>query len=146
MFSIPFEPSHLKDITARDYERRFTGEIMDLGAWAEAAARYRAISFVESDILLGSAGVIDLHQGVGEVWLFLSPRFPVGRPNKAWGNLTRALQREIASLPHHRLQTAIPIDFEAGHGFARHLGFQCEGVMRGYGFDKSDYRRFARIV
>ena len=44
-----------------------------------------------------------------------------------------------------RLQTAVKADFKTGLRFAEFLGFKNEGLMVGYGPDKTDYYLMARI-
>ena len=44
-----------------------------------------------------------------------------------------------------RLQTAVKADFKIGIRFAEFLGFKNEGLMVGYGPDKTDYYLMARI-
>jgi len=44
-----------------------------------------------------------------------------------------------------RLQTAVKADFKIGIRFAEFLGFKKEGLMVGYGPDKTDYYLMARI-
>ena len=44
-----------------------------------------------------------------------------------------------------RLQTAVKADFKIGIRFAEFLGFNKEGLMVGYGPDKTDYYLMARI-
>ena len=44
-----------------------------------------------------------------------------------------------------RLQTTVKANFKMGLRFAEFLGFKNEGLMRGYGPDKSDYYRMAKV-
>jgi hypothetical protein len=45
-----------------------------------------------------------------------------------------------------RMQMSVRCGFNEGWDWARSLGFQCEGIMRQYGPNKSDYWLFARVA
>lgn len=48
--------------------------------------------------------------------------------------------------PIRRLQISVRVDLDNGFKWANKLGFVCEGRMRNYGRDGSDYYLFARVT
>lgn len=142
---VPYEPWHFRAIELRDYEKAFQTMLATPDGYPELLQGL-AFTFIEEKPV-ACIGVLELWPGVGEAWLSLSKRFEIGRPSRRWAALSRLIKVEFdkAMMSHHRIQTAIPLDFEPGHRFVRHLGFEDEGLRRKYGPDGSDYLAFVRL-
>lgn len=88
-------------------------------------------------VIVGCGGIRRLWDGVGEVWLMLSPtvnRFPI-RTGEVIVNGMRAL---IEDNDFFRLQGWCRVGFTKAHTVFRHLGFTPEGIARKYAPDKVD--------
>lgn len=143
-----FVPEDLIDLAPRQHERRFFSYVDDLETVAAmiAATGHNYTGRIDGRIV-GCGGILPLRPTVGELWLALSDRFRLGRPDRAWVSLARIVEDGLSSAlrgPFHRLQVALEKEFRPGRAFARHLGFVEEGLMRKYGPTGADYIRYAR--
>ena len=91
-----------------------------------------------------SGGIIPLWNGSAEGWVISSKRIFKNRI-RASRLIRKRTDLLCANNNIWRLQTAVKADFKIGLRFAKFLGFKNEGLMTGYGPDKSDYYRMARI-
>ena len=147
---VPYQPRHLMALDARDYERRLFAMTPDLDRQGQAlAVPGLSVTVLDGPVPIACGGILPLHRGVGEAWYALSRRFAVDRPTRDWASLAR-LSFDFVSRAFeggfHRLQAHVPADFPPGHRWARRMGFEAEGTMRGFGPDGSDFVRFARIL
>jgi hypothetical protein len=88
-------------------------------------------------VMVGCGGIRKMWDGVGEVWLMLSPevnRFPI-RTGAVIFNGMRAL---IEDNDFTRLQGWCRVDFPQAHTLFRHLGFKAEGMAESYTPDECD--------
>ena len=91
-----------------------------------------------------SGGIVPLWNGVAEGWVISSKRIYKERI-RASRLIRKRTDLLCAANKIWRLQTAVKSNFKTGLRFAEFLGFKNEGLMTGYGPDKSDYYRMARI-
>ena len=103
-----------------------------------------AFTLLDNNVPICSGGIIPTWLGNAQGWVISSKRI--------FKNKIRAarLIRERTDLlcannKIWRLQTAVKADFKIGIRFAEFLGFNKEGLMVGYGPDKTDYYLMARI-
>ena len=103
-----------------------------------------AYTLLDNNVPICSGGIIPTWLGNAQGWVISSKRI--------FKNKIRAarLIRERTDLlcannKIWRLQTAVKADFKIGIRFAEFLGFNKEGLMVGYGPDKTDYYLMARI-
>lgn len=94
---------------------------------------------------LGALGVCRLMDWCGLAWAVLDdppPRLaiPITRATE-W-----ALRRWQVELGFRRIQAHVVAGFDRGERWARLLGFEREGLMRGFGHDGSDYLLMARVI
>jgi hypothetical protein len=136
---VPFEPWHLHSIVLQPAQAfigsDLTPEMAD--ALAKIGDAYTAL---HEGLVMGCAGVAPLHPGNASAWAVLGqcgPRFFV--------RIHKAALRYFAGQDYRRIQTAVRTDFEAGHRWARALGFENEGTMRKYGPEGADYDLYARV-
>jgi hypothetical protein len=85
-----------------------------------------------------------LWKGVAEGWVLATAN--------VWKHpllVARAIKKDFARVAKEhslwRVQTAVRSNFAEGLRFAKWLGLKDEGVMKQYGFDKTDHNRYARI-
>lgn len=103
-----------------------------------------AITFLDGDLPIAIFG-----------WAFLSPKVV-----QLWGLLSEEVRsrkilfhktvREFLIYAFEkyglqRMQFSVRVGFKVGWDWARSLGFQCEGIMRAYGPEATDYWLFARV-
>lgn len=144
-----FVPEDWNAFQPRAYERRFEREIGNGRSYAQTLDRLGPAWVMVDDggRALACCGILKLKPGVGELWSRFSVALPVEKPSRLWVEAFRLIDLEIdrqMAGTFHRLQIAIPIDFEPGLRFARRLKFQQEGILRQYGVDRSDYAAFGR--
>lgn len=61
-------------------------------------------------------------------------------------SIVRAVRAWLDDQAAHRIAMDVREDFEAGHRFARLLGFKAEGLMRAYGPNRENHMLYARIA
>ena len=124
-------------------------KLMDLDASYEENRIDAAVAGMAYTLLLNnqpivSGGIFPLWNGVCEGWVISSKRiFDV--KIKAAKLIRHRTDILFASNKVWRLQTTVKANFKMGLRFAEFLGFKNEGLMRGYGPDKSDYYRTAKV-
>ena len=91
-----------------------------------------------------AAGMKPMWKGVAEGWVLAT--------SKVWKHpllVARAIKKDFARVAKEhglwRVQTAIRSNFKQGLRFAKWLGLEDEGIMKQYGFDKTNHNRYARI-
>ena len=109
-----------------------------------AAQPGMAYSMIEDGHLITSAGVYKVWDGVGEAWLLPSSRL-LAKPRKAVKAVRSFLDNVSEREGFRRVQATTHADFARGRRFLEWLGFENEGVLRGYGPDGSDHIIYARI-
>jgi hypothetical protein len=95
-------------------------------------------------IIVGCGGIRKMWNGVGEVWLMLSPevhRFPM----RTGEVILKGLKQLIDDNDFVRLQGWCRTDFPQAHTLFRHLGFTPEGIAKKYTPDQIDCILYARI-
>ena len=125
-------------------------KLMDLDAryWKEnridAALVGLSFTLLRNNIPIVSGGIYPLWDGVGEGWVISSKRiFEI--KVKAAKLIRHRTDILCAANKIWRLQTTVKANFKTGLRFAEFLGFNNEGLMRGYGPDKTDYYRMAKV-
>ena len=91
-----------------------------------------------------SGGVCPLWSGVAEGWVISSKRIFQNKI-KAARLIKKRMDLLCVNNKIWRLQTAVKADFKIGIRFAEFLEYKKEGLMVGYGPDKTDYYLMARI-
>jgi hypothetical protein len=144
---VPFEPEHLARLEGREVERRLFTLIADRDAYARAMVR-PGLSFTglgDDGAVIGCAGVMPLWSGVGQAWALLSVRAP-GAFKAVHRAVCLGLDNAFSSGGFHRVQISVAADFPGARRWAEHLGFVCEGLMRGYGPLNDDHFLFAKVI
>ncbi len=96
-----------------------------------------SITGIVNDEIVGCGGIRKLWDGVGEVWLMLSPKTAL-YPTKTYECIREGLQKLIDENDFVRLQAWGRIGFAKAHTLFKHLGFKAEGIARKYTPDGVD--------
>ena len=143
---VPYQKEHGQSMIAFG----LNDKLMDLDAryWKEnridAALVGLSFTLLRDNIPIVSGGIYPLWDGVAEGWVISSKRiFEV--KVKAAKLIKQRTDILCAANKVWRLQTTVKANFKIGLRFAEFLGFKNEGLMRGYGPDKSDYYRMAKV-
>ena len=103
-----------------------------------------AFTLLDNNVPVCSGGVIPTWLGNAQGWVISSKRIFRNKV-KASRLIKQRTDLLCANNKIWRLQTAVKADFKIGIRFAEFLGFNKEGLMVGYGPDKTDYYLMARI-
>ena len=103
-----------------------------------------AYSMIDDGHLVAAAGLYKVWEGVGEAWLLPSSRL-LAKPRKAVKAVRSFLDEISEREGFRRVQATTHADFIRGRRFLEWLGFENEGVLRGYGPDGSDHIIYSRI-
>ena len=103
-----------------------------------------AFTLLDNNVPVCSGGVIPTWLGNAQGWVISSKRI-FRNKIKAARLIKERTDLLCANNKIWRLQTAVKADFKIGIRFAEFLGFNKEGLMVGYGPDKTDYYLMARI-
>ena len=103
-----------------------------------------AFTLLDNNVPICSGGIIPTWLGNAQGWVISSKRI-FRNKIKASRLIKQRTDLLCANNKIWRLQTAVKADFKIGIRFAEFLGFNKEGLMVGYGPDKTDYYLMARI-
>ena len=103
-----------------------------------------AYTLLDNNVPICSGGIIPTWMGNAQGWVISSKRIFANKI-KASRLIKERTDLLCANNKIWRLQTAVKADFKIGIRFAEFLGFNKEGLMVGYGPDKTDYYLMARI-
>ena len=103
-----------------------------------------AFTLLDNNVPICSGGIIPTWLGNAQGWVISSKRIFTNKV-KASRLIKERTDLLCSNNKIWRLQTAVKADFKIGIRFAEFLGFNKEGLMVGYGPDKTDYYLMARI-
>ena len=103
-----------------------------------------SFTLLDNNVPICSGGIIPTWMGNAQGWVISSKRI-FRKKVKASRLIKQRTDLLCANNKIWRLQTAVKADFKIGIRFAEFLGFNKEGLMVGYGPDKTDYYLMARI-
>jgi hypothetical protein len=98
-------------------------------------------AMVENDQPVMIGGVVPVWPGRGLAWFAAAPDPLLAH----WLRAARFTRSLLASLPQRRIETTISANYPEGCRWAEALGFDREGLMRGFGEDGKDFWLYARI-
>jgi hypothetical protein len=136
-----FRPEHLDRLQLQPAQAYFEQQFSQPG-YASMLSNGPAFTALDGDVVLGCGGAAELWGDRACVWSLLSDR--AGPHMMA---ITRAVRGFILQLPYRRIEALVDREFEAGHRWARLLGFECEtpGGMRRFTPDGRDVSLYARV-
>lgn len=139
MHIIPFSGEHLQRIDLQDAQRRFFASFDD--AYVQALKGGGPAYTAEADgRVIACGGIMLQWPGRALVWSLLSRH--AGRHFVA---LHRCVSKRLDEANVRRLEAVVDATFEPGHRWVRLLGFEREGLMRGYAPDGRDHVLYARV-
>ena len=103
-----------------------------------------AFTLLDNNVPVCSGGIIPTWLGNAQGWVISSKRIFRNKV-KASRLIKERTDLLCANNKIWRLQTAVKADFKIGIRFAEFLEYRKEGLMVGYGPDKTDYYLMARI-
>lgn len=135
----PFQPWHFRAISLQPAQAHLAPMAED-DVWGENVAKagpgYTAML---GDIPLAAAGICPQWDNRAMAWAVLSSSACLHMLE-----ITRAVRRFLDCRQEHRIEAQVKTNFEAGHRWARMLGFKREGTMRAYCYGE-DFDLYARI-
>ena len=142
---VPYETQHGDEMI----EFGLNDKLMDIDASfkenrIDFAMAGLAFTLLDDNVPICSGGVIPTWLGNAQGWVISSKRIFRNKV-KASRLIKERTDLLCANNKIWRLQTAVKADFKIGIRFAEFLGFNKEGLMVGYGPDKTDYYLMARI-
>ena len=142
---VPYETQHGDEMI----EFGLNDKLMDIDASfkenrIDFAMAGLAFTLLDNNVPICSGGIIPTWLGNAQGWVISSKRI-FRNKIKASRLIKERTDLLCANNKIWRLQTAVKANFKTGIRFAEFLGFKNEGLMRGYGPDKTDYYLMARI-
>ena len=142
---VPYETQHGDEMIEfglndklMDYDASFKENRIDF------AMAGLSFTLLDNNVPICSGGIIPTWLGNAQGWVISSKRIFRNKV-KASRLIKERTDLLCANNKIWRLQTAVKADFKIGIRFAEFLGFNKEGLMVGYGPDKTDYYLMARI-
>jgi len=136
----PCRQEHFALIAPREGQEKVIVQFLS-DAFAPILASSVAISCWENHRCLGAAGIIDLTPTRAYAWSLLSAH---SGPHMLI--ITRKVIQVLDTYKHKRVEMNVNCDFEAGHQWARLLGFKQEAErMRKCGYFGEDQALYARV-
>lgn len=141
---ILFHPEHLKlmSVHNKGIERLFSYTDW-VDNFSEVDGRGDAVTILYNERILVCAGHIQLWPGVAEIWAI--PSECVAEHTLVFN---RAIKRYVESLAktynYHRMQT-YSFNDSVHDRWMKWLGFECEGILKKYTYNKLDYKMWARL-
>jgi ribosomal protein S18 acetylase RimI-like enzyme len=97
----------------------------------------------DNGVPLGCAGVLNMWQGRGIAWAYLSKY----AAEEKFLQVHRAVLRFLDAFYLQRIEMTVDCEFEQGHRWAKMLGFTMEAErMRAYRPDGGDVALYARVL
>lgn len=136
---IPYEAEHLAMLDAQDAQRYLSAWVGDEQAKSlEDTPSYTA---VHEDRVLCCAGILPIWQGRAVAWAYMDRR-----AGEHFIALHRRVQQFLDQCYVQRIEAHVDREFEAGHRWARMLGFDMEAErMTAFRPDGGDCSLYARV-
>ena len=94
--------------------------------------------------IIGVAGIDVLWEGVGDIWLMLTPAI-YSHMKDGYRAIRDGMKKLIDDNKMRRIQSHGRVDFPACHNLFAHLGFEVEGLARKYTTDGVDCVLYAKV-
>lgn len=138
---------HVEPMTVAAYVEATRGQAPWQSAWQAGERRIEGgpcwEAWAEGEVA-AVAGLELLWPGVAQAWAVLTD---AGRRHPLFvaRQMRARLMAAIAKHGLHRVQCDVAAGHVAGYLLVDWLGFQEEGIMRGYGVNREDHVRYARL-
>lgn len=139
---VEYKPEHLHQIDLQEGQAYLSNWVTPELAASLGGSGW-AYTGMDGDAPVGCAGVINVWQGRGIAWAYLSKG--VSRHN--FIAVHKAVVRFLDACYIQRVEMTVDCDFEPGHRWAGMLGFTMESPrMRAYRPDGGDCALYARVL
>lgn len=141
MIIVPFIPAHLKELELHEYMSYMQASIKE-AHYGELLAQFPAYSGLVEGQVIACSGIIQAGVNRWEAWTLMSPE-----TKDYMIPITKGIKNFLDEVKPPRIQTHVRADFEAGHRWAKMLGFKNETPdgMKNWGDDGYDYCLYSRI-
>lgn len=137
---VPFEISHLRDISFRDEENWLSAiSLEDIAS----VNNELAWSLEVDGKIVACAGVLMLWEGVAELWTIIDKDIDIGLTLVRC--IKRVLYATIEGLSLHRVQASVNINDHRARKLVRVLGMKLEGRKEKYNSSKDDFFEYVII-
>lgn len=134
---IPFRPEHVAMMRLQRRQLRLLSYELEPHIETLNLAGPAVTAIADGDVI-GCAGIVEQGFGIGTLWGF------IGEDSGPYFlRLHRIGQRLMRLNPLRRIESSTEVDFAQGCRWLELLGFQSEGILRQYGPDGSDHRRYS---
>lgn len=134
---LDFEPAHLEQITLQPMQAAVGQQFCE--EYAEGLLLGPAFTVLGAEGVVACVGYMKQWEGRYFAWALIGEN-----AGPYFFGMIRKIRRYFDEAPVRRLETAVPVDWEAGERFAYLLGFQREGRMRKWSPDGKDFDLWAR--
>ncbi len=141
--SIPFKPGHLDLMPIKEI---YAGDptLIERTHYICSSPGVLAYTLVRNGLVIAVIGGHILWPGVMQVWMITSDRCREF-PKDFHTSILKTMDFVIARYNLRRIQCEVKYGYDEGVRWITSLGFQCEGIMREYGPEGSDYILYARV-
>jgi len=136
----PFRMAHLHALAERPTQAHI-GAFLQCGPYLQALERSDSWTAFDGDRILGCAGLLPIWPGLSHCWALLADDIGAGMIG-----VTRCAHRMLR-MHTGRIEAYVEAEFEAGHRWARILGFERDtpGVLRKWFPDGSGAVLYSRV-
>ena len=120
-----------------------TDEMKKVGKEREESGK--CITGWVDDEVIGVAGIDPVWEGVGSIWLMLTPAI-YRHLKEGYKCICQGMEKLIEDNKLHRIESYGRIDFPECHNLFKHLGFEVEGLARKKTPDKVDCIMYAKVI
>lgn len=140
MILIPFIPLHLQGLELQETQSWLQPHLLDENYINQLIDYGESYSLLVDGKVIGCGGVYDLSMNRAYAWALVSKD-----AGKHLLQATKAVKLYLDDKYYRRIETAVMINFGAGHRWVKMLGFEREGTMKKWGDDGNDYDMYARV-
>lgn len=141
---VPFRPEHLPMLRLQAAQS-YLQPLMARSDYAAALAGPYAWSGLIGGKVIGCAGLLPQWPGRAIAWALLTRELSAAHFLRAHHKVLAVLRSAHAS-GVRRIETTVDAGFDAGHRWARALGFSPEGLMRAYSPDGRNHVLYAHVL
>jgi len=141
-----FKPEHILEMDMRDVERvgfRDSKNFLDRVEYLDEKSE-GAITLRYGEEILCCAGFWTIWEGVGECWVIPSKTI-YKAPKTYVRRIKTYLDNIMLITKFHRMQSTALSD-EVHEAWMKFLGFEKEGTMKKFTYDKKDYCMWGRVA
>ena len=135
-----FKSDDLRSLRLQAAQAWMGGTVGESGYGEALVAGGPSYTLRDGDRALVCAGIVHIWAGRAQAWSLVS-----GEAGRHFVRVVRGLARFLDAQDVVRIETAVDVDFAAGHRMVRLLGFEREGRMRSYLRAGMDCDLYARV-